>query len=106
MIPAHKLRALVVDDDSTMAKALDAHFPAGHSVVEPDGGYFLWVELPAGSDAMALHRAALKKGISIAPGPIFATGRRFANALRINTGHPVTAEIEIAIATLGRLARR
>jgi 2-aminoadipate transaminase len=39
--------------------------------VEPQGGYFLWVELPEGSDGEALFRAAADRGVQIVKGTDF-----------------------------------
>ena len=33
------------------------HFPPGTRVSQPQGGYFLWVQLPDPVDTLALHRA-------------------------------------------------
>jgi DNA-binding transcriptional MocR family regulator len=61
---------------SAMAKALAAHFPAGHSVVEPDGGYFLWVDLGEdGPDTTALLAKATEAGVPYVKGAdFFAAG--------------------------------
>ncbi|MBB4845241.1 DNA-binding transcriptional MocR family regulator [Paucibacter oligotrophus] len=80
------------------------HFPAGTRVSQPEGGYFLWLQLPAGVDTLALHREALEQGISTAPGQLFSADRRFRQALRLNAGHPDDARVEPAIAELGRMA--
>ena len=80
-------------------------FPAGTRATRPAGGYFLWVELPAGTDALAIHRQALALGISVAPGPIFSATRAFTNCLRLNYGHAWDARAEQALETLGRLAK-
>jgi DNA-binding transcriptional MocR family regulator len=104
----HHLRALrgrFRAQRSQMLRAIATHFPAGTRTTRPGGGYFLWVELPGRGDAMALYRAAAAKGISLAPGPIFSAQRRFANALRLNHGHPWSEAMDKALATLGRLAR-
>jgi 2-aminoadipate transaminase len=39
--------------------------------VEPEGGYFLWVELPEGTDGEALFRAAAERGVAIVKGTDF-----------------------------------
>ena len=60
-----------------MLQAVARHFPKGTRATRPQGGYFIWVELPERIDTLQLHRAALGHGISIAPGPLFsATGGR------------------------------
>jgi DNA-binding transcriptional MocR family regulator len=78
-------------------------FPEGTRLARPQGGYFLWLELPRRVDALALHRQALAQGISIAPGPIFSAKREFGHCIRLNFGHPVDARSREAVATLGRL---
>ncbi|KQW87283.1 GntR family transcriptional regulator [Massilia sp. Root418] len=98
-----QLRAALKAQQAQMLAALGEHFPAGTRVTHPQGGYFLWVALPDGVDALALHAAALERGISIAPGPMFSAKREFRNYLRLNYGHPWTAEHEAAIATLGQM---
>jgi DNA-binding transcriptional MocR family regulator len=55
--------------------AIGEHFPHGTCVSRPAGGCFLWLELPAGTDAIALHRRAMDTGISCAPGPMFSASK-------------------------------
>jgi len=85
-------------------QAIARHFPAGTRVTQPEGGYFLWVELPASIDALALHQQALMHDISIAPGQLFSSDRRFKNFIRINYGHADDARIAQAMRTVGTLA--
>ena len=84
--------------------AIEAAFPPGTRVSTPEGGYFLWVEMPPRFDAMALYARAVKEGISVAPGPMFSAAGGFRHALRINAGHPWDERAAKAIARLGRLA--
>ncbi len=84
-----------------MLRAIARYFPAQTRVTSPAGGYFVWVELPPQIDALQLHEEIAPLGISIAPGPIFSTQRRFANCLRLNYGHPWSERTERAMATLG-----
>ena len=72
---------------SVASGIVEAGFPRGTRVTRPRGGYFLWVELPRGLEAMALHKLALGAGIGIAPGQLFSPDERFSHCLRINTGH-------------------
>jgi len=55
--------------DATCA-ALDRHLPDAR-YVSPQGGYFLWVDLPEGSDVLALERAALERGVLFVKGSDF-----------------------------------
>ncbi|TDP61883.1 GntR family transcriptional regulator [Roseateles toxinivorans] len=99
-----QMRRRLQTQQQQMLAALEQHFPAGTRLTRPLGGYFVWVELPPQIDALALHRAAARDAISLAPGPMFSARAEFRHCLRLNTGHPWTPQIEQAIATLGRLA--
>ena len=61
----------------------------------------MWVELPRGVDTLELHRLALEQGISVAPGPIFSPRREFRNCLRLNYGHPWSADLDRAMQSSG-----
>ena len=98
-----KLRHLLEGQQLLMSTAVATHFPAGSKVSRPLGGYFLWVELPVGIDAMALYRLSLEQGVSIAPGPIFSASGDYSNCVRLNYGLP-RAVLVPAIETVGRLA--
>lgn len=96
--------ALFVERDA-MINAIREFFPEGTRVTRPEGGYFLWVEMPRGTDSLQLHRRALEQGISIAPGAIFTARDRYSHCLRLNYGHPQDRRVLRALKTLGQLAR-
>ncbi len=100
-----QLRATLERYQAAALRAVGKHFPPGTRVTRPEGGYFLWLELPAGIDALQLHRLALAHAISIAPGHLFSADRRHANGLRLNCGHGDDPRCEQAIRTLGQIAR-
>ena len=83
--------------------AVSRHFPDGTRAVRPAGGYFVWVELPVGVDAMALHRAALAHRISLAPGPMFSASGEFRHHIRLTCGQHWDGALERAVRTLARL---
>jgi len=99
-----RLRETLRLRQASVLRAIAAHFPEGTRATRPEGGYFTWVELPEGADALALHRRALAAGISVAPGPIFSASRGFGNCVRINCGHAWDERAAAALARLGRLA--
>lgn len=83
--------------------AVTRYFPDGTRAVKPAGGYFVWVELPDGVDAMALHGAALVQNISLAPGPMFSARADFRQHIRLTCGQPWDATLERAMRSLARL---
>jgi DNA-binding transcriptional MocR family regulator len=88
-----------------VAEAVGAHFPQGTRLALPQGGFLLWVELPEGCDALKLHRAALAKGISLAPGPMFSARGRYRSFVRLNCGLDWSDKVEAGLASLGRMAK-
>ncbi|MGC3980147.1 MAG: PLP-dependent aminotransferase family protein [Steroidobacteraceae bacterium] len=99
-----KLRQTLQALRDTALRAIARYFPEGTRASCPDGGYFLWVELPGDVDALELHRQALLHDISLAPGQLFANQPDFAHFVRINYGHPTAAKLEGALRVVGELA--
>lgn len=98
------LRQSLATQQALALELIARYFPAGTRVTRPQGGYFLWLELPPEVDALALHRLALAQRISIAPGHLFSADRRFSHCLRLNYGHPGDARFEAAVKMVGALA--
>jgi DNA-binding transcriptional MocR family regulator len=100
-----KVRRAFASQVASVQDAIARHFPRGTRVSRPTGGFLLWVELPDGcASALDLQRAALERGISIAPGPIFSARGSFQRFFRLSCGHPWSASLDRALAALGRLA--
>jgi DNA-binding transcriptional MocR family regulator len=100
-----KLRRELAAQQADMLSAIDRYFPPQTAATLAAGGYFTWVELPHSVDALRLFEAALERGISLAPGPIFSASGEFRHHIRLNYGYPWSPEIERAMATLGELAQ-
>ena len=100
-----RLRLSLDRQRQAMLAAARRYFPAATKVSRPQGGYFLWFELPARVDSLALYRQALAQGISLAPGPIFSAQQGFRHCIRLNCGHPWDARSEAAMARLGELLK-
>jgi len=98
-----RLRTAVAGNVERYREAITEEFPEGTRVSSPRGGFVLWVELPPGVDALTLHEQALRRGIVVAPGPLFSARQRFANFIRISAGSPWNERIATAMRTLGRL---
>ena len=98
-----QLRRKLGDQEAQLVATIENSFPPGIRLARPQGGYFLWIELPPGVDSLLLHQQALALGISTAPGPIFSAKREFGNYLRLNFGHPDSAAQQDAVSVLGKL---
>ena len=80
------------------ARAIDRHLPDA-TYVTPEGGYFLWVDLPDGTDVAAIETAAAERGV------VFVKGTDFLleggeSALRIAYSGVNPEQIEEAVSRL------
>lgn len=86
-----------------MLQAIEEHFPYGTRISPPHGGFVLWCELPAKTDAIRVFKKALAAGITLAPGPLFSPQGEFKNFIRLNCSHPYTVKTERAMRLLGKI---
>ena len=98
-----QMRVRLEDNAGTALRCIARHFPKGTKVTRPQGGYFLWIELPANINALELHRQAADSGISVAPGQIFSADQRFHHHLRLNYGFHEETKLATALQQLGTL---
>lgn len=89
-----------------MTQAIGKYFPEGTKVTRPAGGLVLWVELPKAVNSEDLHRRALEKNISIAPGTVFSVKGTYKNFIRLNCGQVWSDRLDRALLTLGQLATK
>ncbi|PJJ59483.1 aminotransferase-like domain-containing protein [Hymenobacter chitinivorans] len=99
-----RLRRFLHDNYRRYARVIEAEFAAS-KVSQPQGGFLLWVELPAAVSATALFRRAAAEGLSIAPGRMFTLHEQYHNCFRLSYGLPLTAEVEAGLRRLGALVR-
>lgn len=89
----------------TMLAALARELPARTTWTRPDGGLFVWVELPAPLDASALLPRALAEKVAYVPGaPFFAESPRL-GSLRLSFSNRPIALIEEGMRRLGVVVR-
>jgi DNA-binding transcriptional MocR family regulator len=83
--------------------ALDRHLPDARYVT-PEGGYFLWVDLPEGTDVAELARRSAERGV------VFELGSAFMieggdNSLRLAYSGVPPEQIEEAVARIAEAYR-
>jgi DNA-binding transcriptional MocR family regulator len=83
---------------------IERNFPEGTRMSRPTGGYLLWVQLPAGTDARKVQARALERKISVTAGSLFSPQGAYLDCLRINCALPWTQGIERAIRELGKIS--
>lgn len=86
-----------------MYAAAEKYFPKGTKLVKPEGGMFLWAELPEGINATALFEEAVGRKVAYVPGTHFYAQGGHDNTLRLNYTMADEAEIEKGMQLLGEL---
>ncbi len=87
---------------NAMMRELDT-FPAGTRYTRPEGGLFIWVELPEGIDALPLLQKAVARHVAYVPGTHFFAGGGHANTFRLNFSNSTPAQIHEGMTTLREL---
>ena len=78
-----------------------AHFPAGTKHTVPQGGLFVWAELPEGVDGLKAFDAAIEAGVAFVPGTHFYPAGGHLNTLRLNFSMCDIPTIEEGMEKLG-----
>ena len=84
-----------------LLNGLKQHLPAGSKLTEPEGGLFIWVELPDGFDAEAILPRALDRGVAFVPGKYFYAGDAPRGTLRVSFATATPEELREGAARLG-----
>ena len=88
-----------------MIKCIDQYFPTNTKRVFPDGGLFIWVELPNNINTTDLLKEANENKVHYIAGESFfveANGKG-KNCMRISFGNVTPEKIEIGMKRLGSL---
>ncbi|MBI3495674.1 MAG: PLP-dependent aminotransferase family protein [Proteobacteria bacterium] len=83
-----------------MVAAIHHHLPDARVRV-PNGGYFLWVELPKGVDAEELVRRAAKLGVTVFSGKLSFAQSPSTNFLRLAFSYSKPEQIAAGVERLG-----
>ena len=83
------IRQVYRERRDAMLQALHEYFPPEVTWTRPQGGLFLWVTMPEGTDSESLLRAALAENVAFVPGDSFYpnNGREGSRHMRLNFSH-------------------
>lgn len=86
-----------------MCSLIDKKFPSTVKRTNPEGGMFVWLELPEGIDASQLLKKALEMNVGFVPGGPFFPGGGHDNTIRLNYSTMSENQIVEGIGLLGEL---
>jgi DNA-binding transcriptional MocR family regulator len=103
-----QVRPIYAEKLDRLVNSLHTHAEAYATWHKPAGGFFLWLALRPGLDAVKAARAAAEQGVMIGAGPAFFADGAYTNHLRLAFSSIPTDEIDEAVkrlaAALGDLA--
>jgi len=101
-----RVNGLLRERRDAMLEALARELPEDASWTQPEGGYFVWVELPSGPPSGELLAEAEEAGVTFVKGSDFyAGGRGGERALRLAFSFVSPEEIAEGVSVLGNLVR-
>ncbi len=77
-----------------------ATFPEGTRYTRPEGGLFIWVELPEGLDALEMLNTCVERGVAYVPGTHFFAEGGHENTLRLNFSNSTVEQIHKGMAII------
>ncbi|CAB3683939.1 PLP-dependent aminotransferase family protein [Trinickia soli] len=99
------IRALYRDQCAAMLSSLERHMPEGVKWNRPEGGMFVWVNLPKHVDTMKLLEAAVADNVAFVPGGPFYAHEPDLSTLRLSFVTVPPARIDEGVARLAKLIR-
>lgn len=84
-----------------MLKGIQDYFPQSVMHTSPEGGMFLWAELPQNATSLELFNLAVKENVIFVPGDPFYIGKKKTRTMRLNFSCVDEETIEIGIRKLG-----
>ena len=88
-----------------MLSALEKYMPEGARWTHPEGGFFIFMELPGKCDTLAWYEAAIRRGIAYVPGSFFYPDGSHRNTMRLNFSYMAHEKIEPAIQLLAGIVK-
>ena len=104
LLPGH-IASICESYKAQMNAMLDelASFPEGTRYTRPEGGLFIWIELPEGIDAKAMLDKAVERHVAYVPGTHFFCDGGHPNTFRLNFSNSTIEQIHQGMKVLREL---
>ena len=86
-----------------MLETLDQYFPKSATWTRPEGGFYVWVNLPSGVDTKALMPKAIVAKVAYVPGTAFYADGLGSWSMRLSYCHPTPERIREGVKALGQV---
>ena len=100
------LRKELKKKSDAICNALDKYFGSAADYTKPDGGIFVWVNLPNNVDTARLYELAFKDGVAINPGNERSINSSGEHKIRLCFGNPSIEEIDEGIKLLAEVCQK
>lgn len=101
-----KIKMVYKERCTTMLSCIDQFFPKNISYSKPEGGLFIWIELPASVDSRHIFAECLKNDVAFVPGIPFFPNSQQKNTLRLNYSNMPTDRITEGMKRMGKVLHR
>ncbi|TWT25822.1 PLP-dependent aminotransferase family protein [Planomicrobium sp. CPCC 101110] len=91
---------------TTMIQCIEEFFPENISFVKPEGGLFLWVELPPLMDSRKIALECLENNVAVIPGGAFFADKAKTNTVRLNFSNTSEERIKEGMKRIGKVLHR
>jgi DNA-binding transcriptional MocR family regulator len=98
-----RLRLALRERRDRAVRAIASKLPQFTLTRVPEGGFSLWLELPAGADDVAFVAGAARAGVSLTAGAPWFAAERPAPFVRISTAGASASDLEAGIARLAAI---
>jgi DNA-binding transcriptional MocR family regulator len=89
-----------------MLESLDQYFPKGATWTKPQGGFYVWVNLPPEIDTKAMMPKAIVAKVAYVPGTAFYADGLGSWSMRLSYCHPTPERIREGIKSLGSVVEQ
>lgn len=97
-----KIRKVYREREGLMMECIQKYFPEGVQYSHPEGGLFIWVEVPGDVNTQALFEQSIKNNVAFVPGEPFYPEEVVPGTFRLNFSNMQPAKIEEGIQRLGK----
>lgn len=98
-----KTKALYKERRDLMVEMIKKYFPANCKYFIPSGGFFIWVELPEGTDGKAVLQKAIQRKVSYITGMSFYPNEGKKNTIRLSYSTMKNDKIREGMRRLGEV---